>query len=56
MHSEKYQNVIKNNRVKVPSVLQMEAVECGVALLAMIFEYHRLFIPLEKLRAECGVS
>lgn len=56
MHSEKYQNVIKNNRVKVPSVLQMEAVECGAASLAMIFEYHRLFIPLEKLRAECGVS
>lgn len=44
------------NRKKVPSILQMEAVECGAASLAMIFAYHKKHLPLEQLRVDCGVT
>lgn len=41
---------------KVPLIMQLEALECGAACLAMILVYHGKWVPLEKVRSDCGVS
>lgn len=43
-------------KVKVPIVMQMEALECGAACLCMIAAYYKKWIPLTQVRADCGVS
>ena len=47
---------ITKGHVKVPVVMQMEALECGAASLAMILAYYRKWVPLEQVRVDCGVS
>lgn len=47
---------VKNGVAKVPVVMQMEALECGAASLTMILAYYGKWIPLEQVRADCGVS
>ncbi len=41
---------------KVPFIMQMEALECGAASLAMVLAYYEKWIPLEQVRKDCGVS
>ena len=47
---------VKKGAVKVPVIMQMEALECGAASLAMILAYYGKWIPLEQVRVDCGVS
>jgi len=47
---------IQKGIAKVPVVMQLEALECGAACLCMIMAYYGRWIPLEQVRADCGVS
>ena len=46
----------RKGSLKVPVIMQMEALECGAACLAMILAYHGKWVPLEQVRSDCGVS
>lgn len=52
----KIREPVSRGVAKVPVVMQMEALECGAACLAMIMAYYRKWVPLEQLRVDCGIS
>ena len=47
---------VSRGAAKVPVIMQLEALECGAASLAMIMAYYKKWIPLEQVRRDCGVS
>ena len=47
---------VKRAVAKVPVTMQMEVLECGAACLAMVLAYYGRWLPLERVRADCGVS
>ena len=47
---------VRKGVARVPVIMQMEALECGAACLAMIMAYYRKWVPLEQVRKDCGVS
>ncbi len=56
MSQKKVKQPVTKGRAKVPVVMQMEALECGAASLAMVMAYYDKWVPLEQVRLDCGVS
>lgn len=43
-------------RCRTPTIVQLEAAECGAAVLCMIVQYYGRQVPLEEARELCGTS
>ena len=56
MTKKKVKRPIHKGVAKVPVIMQLEALECGAASLCMLMAYYGRWIPLEQVRADCGVS
>lgn len=54
--TKKRKSPVAGKVAKVPVILQLEALECGAASLAMVMAYYQKWIPLEQVRVDCGVS
>ena len=54
--SKKIKPTVTKGAAKVPVIMQLEALECGAASLAMVMAYYDKWVPLEQVRADCGVS
>lgn len=56
MNNEKIKRPVERGVAKVPVIMQLEALECGAACLAMVMAYYDKWVPLEQVRTDCGVS
>lgn len=56
MNESKIKKPVSKGVAKVPVVIQLEELECGAACLTMILGYYQKWLPLEKIRQDCGVS
>ncbi len=56
MNTNKVKKPVTKGWVKVPQIMQMETLECGAACLSMVLAYYHKYLPLEQVRADCGVS
>ena len=56
MSKKKIKEPVAKGAAKVPVIMQLEALECGAASLAMIMAYYDKWVPLEQVRADCVVS
>ena len=56
MPKKKYRSPVTKGRAHVPVIMQMEALECGAATLAMVMAFYGKWVPLEQVRLDCGVS
>ena len=56
MSANKVRPTLTRGVAKVPVIMQLEALECGAASLAMVMAYYGKWVPLEQVRLDCGVS
>ena len=56
LEKHKIRQPLTKGVARVPVVMQLEALECGAAALAMVMAYYDRWVPLEQIRVDCGVS